>query len=100
MNISYGIQLAPYNFEVCLGFSNLNLKLETVQIVQDEPTNLSEELGILDSRAHHVSPAGEPGDTVFQKTTHEVDKDTDFDHDKNRIIRMKLFLSPNKERSL
>ena len=61
---------------------------------------MSEELGILDSRAHNVSPAGEPGDTVYQKTTHEVDKDTDFDHDKTRIIRMKLFLSPNKERSL
>ena len=54
----------------------------------------------MDSRAHNVSPAGEPGDTVYQKTTHKVDKDTDFDHDKNRIIRMKLFLSPNKERSL
>ena len=38
---------------------------QTVQNVQDEPTNLSEELGILDSRAHNVSPAGEPGDTVF-----------------------------------
>ena len=57
---------------------DLNLKLETVQNVQDEPTNLSEELGILDPRAHNVSPAGEPDDTFFQKTTHVKSHDANF----------------------
>ena len=33
---------------------------------------------ILDPRAHNVSPAGEPDDTFFQKTTHVKSHDANF----------------------